>query len=418
MKVLVLGGGVIGTTTAYYLAKKGVQVTVIERQHAVAQETSFGNAGQISPGYSTPWAAPQIPTKAIKWLFQKHAPLAIRPDGSSFQMSWLTQMLKNCTHKRYTINKSRMMRVAEYSRDCFRQLRLDTGIDYEHRTQGTLQLFRTQAQLDQVGKDIEVLKECGVDYELLDKNSLSQAEPALAHAAAQLTGGLRLPHDETGDCNLFTKALAEICKDMGVEFRFNTTIDKITHNNQTITGVIADGELITADSYVLALGSYSRAMAKSLGLDLPVYPVKGYSLTVPIIDESRVPISTVIDETYKIAITRFNQRIRVGGMAELSGFDLNLRQKRRETLEMVTKSLFDGGDLKNATFWTGLRPMTPDGTPIIGQTDLKNLYLNTGHGTLGWTMSCGSGSLISDIITHQTPSISLDGLSLTRYQSA
>ena len=205
---------------------------------------------------------------------------------------------------------------------------------------------------------------------------------------------------------------------MGVEFRFNTTIDKITHNNQTITGVIADGELITADSYVLALGSYSRAMAKSLGLDLPVYPVKGYSLTVPIIDESRAPISTVIDGTYKIAITRFNQRIRVGGMAELSGFDLNLRQKRRETLEMVTKSLFDGGDLKNATFWTGLRPMTPDGTPIIGQTDLKNLYLNTGHGTLGWTMSCGSGSLISDIITHQTPSISLDGLSLTRYQSA
>ncbi len=418
MKVLVLGGGVIGTTTAYYLAKKGVQVTVIERQHTVAEETSFGNAGQISPGYSTPWAAPQIPTKAIKWLFQKHAPLAIRPDGSSFQMSWLTQMLKNCTHERYTINKSRMMRVAEYSRDCLRQLRIDTGIDYEHRTQGTLQLFRTQAQLDQVGKDIEVLKECGVDYELLDKNSLNQAEPALAHAAAQLTGGLRLPHDETGDCNLFTKALAEICKGMGVEFRFNTTIDKITHNNQNITGVIADGELITADSYVLALGSYSRAMAKSLGLDLPVYPVKGYSLTVPIIDESRAPISTVIDETYKIAITRFNQRIRVGGMAELSGFDLNLRQKRRETLEMVTKSLFDGGDLKNATFWTGLRPMTPDGTPIIGQTDLKNLYLNTGHGTLGWTMSCGSGSLISDIITHQTPDISLDGLSLVRYQSA
>lgn len=418
MKVLVLGGGVIGTTTAYYLAKKGVQVTVIERQHTVAEETSFGNAGQISPGYSTPWAAPQIPTKAIKWLFQKHAPLAIRPDGSSFQMSWLTQMLKNCTHERYTINKSRMMRVAEYSRDCLRQLRLDTGIDYEHRTQGTLQLFRTQAQLDQVGKDIEVLKECGVDYELLDKNSLNQAEPALAHAAAQLTGGLRLPHDETGDCNLFTKALAEICKGMGVEFRFNTTIDKITHNNQNITGVIADGEFITADSYVLALGSYSRAMAKSLGLDLPVYPVKGYSLTVPIIDESRAPISTVIDETYKIAITRFNQRIRVGGMAELSGFDLNLRQKRRETLEMVTKSLFDGGDLKNATFWTGLRPMTPDGTPIIGQTDLKNLYLNTGHGTLGWTMSCGSGSLISDIITHQTPDISLDGLSLVRYQSA
>ncbi|MFB6348492.1 D-amino acid dehydrogenase [Moraxella sp. ZJ142] len=416
MKVLVLGGGVIGTTTAYFLAKQGVEVTVIERQHAVAEETSFGNAGQISPGYSTPWAAPQIPTKAIKWLFQKHAPLAIRPDGSAFQMAWMAQMLKNCTDERYAINKERMMRVAEYSRDCLRQLRADTDINYEHRTLGTLQLFRSQAQLEQVGKDIEVLKECGVAYELLDKNSLSQAEPALAHAAAELVGGLRLPHDETGDCNLFTKALAKICQDMGVKFLFNTTVERITTDGSQITGVIANGESLTADNYVLALGSYSRAMALSLGLKLPVYPVKGYSLTVPIVDETLAPRSTVLDETYKVAITRFDERIRVGGMAELSGFDLSLKQSRRETLEMVVSSLFAGGDLPNATFWTGLRPMTPDGTPIIGKTHLNNLYLNTGHGTLGWTMSCGSGSLIGDIITGKTPAISLEGLSIERYR--
>ncbi|MFC0820032.1 D-amino acid dehydrogenase [Moraxella marmotae] len=416
MKVLVLGGGVIGTTTAYFLAKQGVEVTVIERQHAVAEETSFGNAGQISPGYSTPWAAPQIPTKAIKWLFQKHAPLAIRPDGSAFQMAWMAQMLKNCTDERYAINKERMMRVAEYSRDCLRQLRADTDINYEHRTLGTLQLFRSQAQLEQVGKDIEVLKECGVAYELLDKNSLSQAEPALAHAAAELVGGLRLPHDETGDCNLFTKALAKICQNMGVKFLFNTTVERITTDGSQITGVIANGESLTADNYVLALGSYSRAMALSLGLKLPVYPVKGYSLTVPIVDETLAPRSTVLDETYKVAITRFDERIRVGGMAELSGFDLSLKQSRRETLEMVVSSLFAGGDLPNATFWTGLRPMTPDGTPIIGKTHLNNLYLNTGHGTLGWTMSCGSGSLISDIITGKTPAISLEGLSIERYR--
>lgn len=415
MKVLILGGGVIGTASAYFLAKKGIEVTVIERQHMVAEETSFGNAGQISPGYSTPWAAPGIPTKAAKWLFEKHAPLAIRPDGSSFQMVWLAQMLKNCTHQHYAINKARMMRVAEYSRDCLQQLRADTNIQYEHRTLGTLQLFRTQAQIDQAQKDIDVLKDCGVDYELLDSGSLSQVEPALAYASAKLTGGLRLPNDETGDCNLFTKALAKICQDMGVVFRFNTTVENILTQNNQIAGVIADGEKLTADAYVLALGSYSRAMVANLGISLPVYPVKGYSLTVPIINESQAPISTVLDETYKVAITRFDKRIRVGGMAELSGFDLSLKQSRRETLEMVVSGLFNGGDLPNATFWTGLRPMTPDGTPIIGKTKFDNLFINTGHGTLGWTMSCGSGKLISDIITKHTPEISLEGLSIGRY---
>lgn len=418
MKVFVLGGGVIGVTSAYYLAKQGVDVTVIERQHNVAEETSFGNAGQISPGYSTPWAAPGIPTKAIKWLFQKHAPFAIRPDGSSFQAQWMCQMLANCNDKSYATNKARMVRVAEYSRDCLQALRAETGISYEHRTGGTLQLFRKQAQLDAVGNDIEVLKDYGVAYELLDRDGLVKAEPALARAKSELLGGLRLPNDETGDCNLFTKNLAKIAESLGVKFLFNSTIDSISTDGSRITGIVVNGESMTADAYVLALGSYSRAMAKTLGLSLPVYPVKGYSLTVPIIDADNAPVSTVLDETYKIAITRFDNRIRVGGMAELSGFNLGLNQSRRETLEMVCDDLFSGGDLPNASFWTGLRPMTPDGTPIIGKTDLNNLYLNTGHGTLGWTMSCGSGKLISDIITEQTPAISLDGLSLARYRSS
>lgn len=418
MKVFVLGGGVIGTTSAYFLAKQGLDVTVIERQHDVAEETSFGNAGQISPGYSTPWAAPDIPVKALKWMFQKHAPLAIRPDGSAFQAAWMCQMLKNCNQNSYAINKERMMRVAEYSRDCLAQLRQDTGINYEHRTQGTLQLFRKQAQLDAVARDTAVLEECGVAYELLDKEGLVKAEPALKNAQADLVGGLRLPNDETGDCNLFTKSLAKICQGMGVKFLFNKTLQNILTDGGKITGIVIDGETLTADNYVIALGSYSRAMAKTLGLDLPVYPVKGYSLTIPIIDANNAPVSTVLDETYKVAITRFDNRIRVGGMAELSGFDLNLRQERRDTLEMVTKSLFSGGDLSQAKFWTGLRPMTPDGTPIIGKTRFDNLYLNTGHGTLGWTMSCGSGSLISDIITNKPAQISLEGLSLDRYQKS
>lgn len=415
MKVLILGGGVIGVTSAYYLAKMGVDVTVIERQSDVAEETSFGNAGQISPGYSTPWAAPGIPTKAAKWLVQKHAPFSIRPDGTLWQAQWAAKMFANCDEQRYAVNKERMMRVAEYSRDCLQQLRKDTNIQYEHRTQGTLQLFRKQAQLDVVGRDIEVLKECGVAYELLDRDGVVNAEPALAQAKDKLVGGLRLPFDETGDCNLFTKALAKISEGLGVKFLFNKTIQSIQHDGNQITGVIVDGEMFTADNYVLALGSYSRDMAKSLGLNLPVYPVKGYSLTVPIIDTANAPVSTVLDETFKIAITRFDNRIRVGGMAELSGFNLTLNPERRATLEMVAGELFTGGDLPNATFWTGLRPMTPDGTPIIGQAKFDNLFINTGHGTLGWTMSCGSGKLITDIITKQTPDISLEGLSLARY---
>lgn len=416
MHVLVLGGGVIGVTTAYYLAKQGVQVTVIERQHEVAQETSHANAGQVSPGYSTPWAAPGIPIKAIKWLFEEHAPLALKFDGSLWQLQWMWQMLKNCNLQSYAVNKERLMRISEYSRDCLRQLRVDANIDYEHRTQGTLQLFRTQAQLDAVGKDIEVLKDCGVAFELFTNGQdLARVEPALAFADG-LVGGLRLPNDETGDCHLFTKSLALLAQKLGVKFRFNQSVEQILISGDKISGVVIDGQTLTADEYVLACGSYSRHLAKPLGLDLPVYPVKGYSLTIPIIDEAQAPVSTVLDETYKVAITRFDKRIRVGGMAELSGFDLSLKQARRQTLEMVTNSLFKGGDLSKAIFWTGLRPMTPDSTPIIGRSKFSNLTINTGHGTLGWTMACGSGQLVSDIVLGRPTQISLDGLSLDRYR--
>lgn len=418
MHVMVLGSGVIGITTAYFLAKQGVKVTVLDRQTGPAEETSFGNAGQISPGYSTPWAAPGIPFKAVKWMFQHHAPLAINMDGSMWQLQWMAQMLKNCNPNSYAINKERMTRVAEYSRDCLRQLRQDTGIQYEHRSKGTLQVFRNDAQIEAVQRDIAVLKECGVDHELLTADELAKVEPALAHAKDKLTGGLHLPNDETGDCYLFSNALAKIAIDMGVEFKFNQNVEKLVVEGNDIKGVVVNGEVLTADRYVLAFGSYSRDFLKPLSLNLPVYPVKGYSLTLPIIDANFAPQSTVLDETYKIAITRFDERIRVGGMAELSGFNLGLKQPRRETLEMVTQDLFPGGDIEKGLFWTGLRPMTPDSTPIIGATPYSNLFVNTGHGTLGWTMSCGSGKLMSDIVLNHTPEISTEGLSLERYHAA
>ncbi|AJK45462.1 D-amino acid dehydrogenase [Burkholderia plantarii] len=417
MRVVILGSGVVGVTSAYYLARAGHEVTVIDREAGPALETSFANAGQISPGYAAPWAAPGVPLKAVKWMFEKHAPLAIRLDGSRFQLQWMWQMLRNCTSERYAVNKGRMVRLAEYSRDCMQALRADTQIQYEGRTGGTLQLFRTQAQFDGAAKDMAVLREANVPFELLTAQELSRAEPALAAVSHKLTGGLRLPGDETGDCQLFTTRLAEMAAELGVQFRYNTPVDALAVAGGRIAGVQCGGELVRGDAYVVALGSYSTRLLSNL-VKIPVYPLKGYSITAPIVDASAAPVSTVLDETYKIAITRFDSRIRVGGMAEIAGFDKRLNTARRETLEMCVNDLFPGGgDTSKATFWTGLRPMTPDGTPVVGRTPIPNLYLNTGHGTLGWTMSCGSGQLLADLMSGRKPAIQADDLSVHRYLS-
>jgi D-amino-acid dehydrogenase len=415
MRVVILGSGVVGVTSAYYLARAGHEVTVIDREAGPALETSFANAGQISPGYASPWAAPGVPLKAVKWMFQKHAPLAIRLDGTQFQLQWMWQMLQNCTSARYAVNKGRMVRLAEYSRDCLQALRADTGIQYEGRTGGTLQLFRTQQQFDGAAKDIAVLKDANVPYELLTSAELARAEPALAATAHKLTGGLRLPGDETGDCQLFTTRLAAMAEKLGVTFRYNTPIDALAMAGGRISGVKCGSEMVRADAFVVALGSYSTKFLSDI-VKIPVYPLKGYSITAPIVNAAAAPVSTVLDETYKIAITRFDDRIRVGGMAEVVGFDKSLREARRETLEMCVNDLFPGGgDTAKASFWTGLRPMTPDGTPIVGRTPVSNLFLNTGHGTLGWTMSCGSGQLLADLISGKQPAIQSDDLSVHRY---
>lgn len=416
MKVLIMGGGVIGVSTAWYLAKSGCEVTVIERQNGTAYETSFANAGQISPGYATPWAAPGIPLKALKWLFDADAPLKIKPDGSLFQLQWIWEMINNCNPERYAINKGRMLRLAEYSRDMFIELRKEIGISYEDRQGGTMQLFRSHKQVEGMKKDIAVLEECSVPYRALDPDGCVEVEPALAKSKHLLTGGLLLPNDETGDCHIFTQKLTSECEKLGVKFIFNKTITKIDKHNGNIKSVWCGAEEYCADHYVMALGCYSRQLLLNLGLNIPVYPVKGYSLTLPIINSELAPCSTILDETYKVAITRFDNRIRVGGMAELAGFDLSLPEQRRKTLEKVVTDLFpQGGDLSQPNFWCGLRPMTPDSTPIVGNTAINNLSLNTGHGTLGWTMCLGSGKYLAAKITGTTPEISIDGLDITRY---
>lgn len=417
MKILVLGAGVIGVTTAYYLAKLGYQVTVIDRQSGPALETSFGNAGQITPGYSSPWAAPGVPLKAMKWMFQAHAPLAIRMTSDSFQYQWMLQMLKHCNAESYQRNKERMVRISQFSRDCFDQIRQEVDFQYDARQLGTLQLFRTEQQLESAEKDIKVLKSENVPHARLTPDEMIKIEPALAQSEVEILGGLHLKSDQTGDCYKFTHQLAQRCEALGVKFIYNADIEDIEVFGQQIDAVrLKDQRRFKADKYVVALGSYSRKLLKRLKIDLPVYPLKGYSITTDIINSDYAPVSTVLDESYKVALTRFDDRIRVGGMAEISGFDQRLNPQRENTLKMVLGQLFPkASEMENTHFWTGFRPTTPDGTPIIGQTAYSNLWTNTGHGTLGWTMSCGSAKLLSELISLQKPSIKADDLSIARY---
>jgi D-amino-acid dehydrogenase len=419
VKIIVLGSGVIGTTSAYFLAKAGHEVTVIDRQPAAGMETSFANAGEVSPGYAAPWAGPGIPAKAVKWLLMRHSPLVVRPALEPEMWRWMFRMLMNCNHRSYGINKGRMVRLAEYSRDCLVQLRADTGIAYDERSKGTLQLFRTQKQLDDAAHDIAVLEQYRVPYSLFDAKGCESVEPALANVRGRFIGGLQLPGDETGDCFKFTQALAKLAAGLGVKFEHNVTIDRLVGGADKITGVVTSLGELKADAFVLALGSYSPLLLRQVGIRIPVYPVKGYSITIPVVDAAGAPESTVMDETFKVGITRLGDRIRVGGTAEISGYDLNLREARRETLVHSVTDLFpQGGDTAQAKFWCGLRPMTPDGTPVIGPTPFRNLFLNTGHGTLGWTMSCGSGRVLADIVSGRQPEIGLEGLFMDRYGSS
>lgn len=415
MKVVILGSGVVGLTSAWYLSQAGFEVTVIDRQARSAEETSFANAGQISYGYSSPWAAPGIPAKAIKWLFEEHAPLKIKPSLSPELIQWASQMLVNCQFEKYRVNKSRMLTIANRSRECLAELNRNYDLNYQGRTKGTLQIFRNPAQLKAVEKDIALLEESGTKYQLMDPAQCLVQEPGLDNMQGNLVGGLYLPDDETGDCQLFCQQLQQMAEQAGVSFLFNTTVDKLNSENNQVVSVETSQGTIHADSYVIALGSYSKHLLAPLGIDIPVYPVKGYSLTLPVIDQLHAPNSTIMDETYKVAVTRFEQRIRVAGTAELAGFDPALPDKRLATLNHVVSNLFPQGvDLAQAEYWTGFRPMTPDGTPIIGQTKFSNLYTNTGHGTLGWTMACGSADILTRIIASQGQQ-SFNELSVERY---
>ena len=418
MKVLVLGGGVIGVTSAYYLQRAGHEVTLLERQADVAQETSFANGGQISWSSAHPWAEPGIPLMALRWLFKPHSPLVLLPRLDPALWLWLVKFLGNCTAARYAINKERQVRLARYSHACLTALRDEISLDYDSTTRGTLFLYRNSHDLAYGLNDRVLWQRLGIQHRMLDVDACIAQEPGLATARDKLAGGIHFPGDESGDCHRFTVGLAQAAVQLGARVETHTAVQHLVHSGTRIESVVTQRGTFRADAYVLACGSTSPLLLKPLGIRLPVYPVKGYSVTLPIIDPARAPQGTLTDERYKVVITRLGENLRAAGTAELGGYDLTLRPSRCATLTHVVRDLFpDAGDFTRAEYWTGLRPMTPDNPPVLGATPFQNLFVNTGHGTLGWTMACGSGKILADVVSQRLPEINLEGLTLQRFIS-
>jgi D-amino-acid dehydrogenase len=416
MRVLVLGAGVVGVATAYYLAEDGHEVTVVDRQGAPALETSFGNAGNVCPSYATPWAAPGMRWKALKWLLQDDAPLRVdwKADGALLQ--WALAWLGNCSRHRFERNKPRMQRLSRYSLACLQAVRESTGIAYDETTRGILQLLRTEAELAAVVSHTRILDQAGIPHKMLDAKGCVAIEPALAHAQAPFAGGLHLPLDETGDCHLFTQQLAEHASRRGARFRFETAVERFEFEAGKVAGVGTSDGVIRADRVVVALGIGAVPLLASAGVRVPIQPVKGYSITLPVARFERAPQSSVMDEHTKVAITRLGNRIRAAGTAELGAGSLDARPDRFHTIVRALRELFpDAADFDRPQHWAGLRPMTPDGPPILGRTPIANLFVNVGHGAQGWSMACGSGRIVAHLVSDKKPDIDLDGLTLERY---
>lgn len=413
MKVLVLGAGVVGTACAYYLCKAGHEVVVVDRQSGPALETSFGNAGGVCPGFAGPWAAPGMPLKVVRWLFESHAPLALRPQLDVQQWKWLAAFVGNCTAERFAINKARMQRIAHYSKACLVALREETGISYDNGNGGVLQIFQTEEELDGASRASKILESFNVRHRIVSAAESMAIEPALGKASVSLTGGLHLPDDETGDCHLFTTRLARRLSERGVTFQFDTTIRAILTERGAVTGVSTDRGVLRADRYVVAVATDAPALLRPIGIDVPIYPVKGYAVTAEIINESDAPRSSVMDEHSKVMVTRLGHRIRAAGIAEIGGYDRSAAPRQAASVLRAAKALFpEAADYGRVAYWAGLRPMTPDGPPYLGTTSLTNLLLNIGQGSNGWTQACGCGRIVADILDGRVPDIDLGGLTM------
>ena len=409
MRVIVLGAGVIGTSSAWYLARAGHEVTVVDRQPEAALETSFANGGQISVSHSEPWANPTAPFKVLRWLGREDAPLLFRPRAELSEWLWGLRFLTECLPGRARRNTEAALSLALYSREQLRQLRRDTGISYDAKTSGILHLYEEIREFEHARKQADLLRKHGLDLEIKSPVQCAEIEPALAESRIRLAGGAFAASDESGDAQLFTKGLSDLCRAQGVEFRFNVSVRGLEAGRGRIERVVIDDEAgieesLRSDAYVVALGSYSPLLLKDVGISISVYPVKGYSVTVPLGPESVAPQISLTDHARKIVLSRLGDRLRVAGTAELNGYDTEINESRCAALVRRCFEWFPrAGKPESAQYWTGLRPATPSNLPLIGRSKYPNLFLNTGHGTLGWTLACGSGRALADMVSGRTP---------------
>ena len=411
MKVIVLGAGLLGVTSAYFLRQQGHEVTVVDRQATPAAETSFANGGQISVSHAEPWANPSAPLKVLKWLGQEDAPLLFRIRADLRQWMWGLQFLRECTPARTRHNIEQIVRLGTYSRDTLQQLRAERGIQYDQRTQGILHFYTNEKEFEGAEAPAQQMRDLGCDRRVISADEAVRIEPALAHIRPQLAGATYTAEDESGDANQFARELVKRCEEDGVQFLMSHTVTALREVAGAIDHVEAtDSEgrfqRLKADAYVLAMGSLSPIIAKPLGIELPIYPAKGYSVTMPVKDARMAHQVSLTDDEYKLVFSRLGDRLRIAGTAELNGYDRDLNRVRCEAIVRRVEELFPGaGDTERAQFWTGLRPATPSNVPLIGRSKVKNLFLNTGHGTLGWTHACGSGKSIARIVSGLQPEV-------------
>ena len=417
MKVLVLGAGVVGVASAYFLNRAGHEVTVVDRQSGAGMETSFANGGQISPSHSAPWSSPAAPFLMMKWLGRRDAPLLWRMRADTAQWIWGLRFLANCTTARSKTNTLKNLALGLHSRALMRELRTETGIRYDERTQGILQIFRDTQQFDKVAQSAASMTALGCREQVLDRSGCIDVEPALRETGDTIVGGVYAPDDETGDAHTFTRELARVAAERDVAFRYGVTIDRLVTTGTRIAGVVTNQGTLNADAYVMALGSYSQLLLRPLGLNPNVFPTKGYSVTVPTDGRNGAPCVSITDVDHRIVYSRLGDRMRIAGTAEFAGYDTSLTEDRaRVILNLARRQFPSAGDFDRAQLWTGLRPLTPDGVPVIGRTRIENLYMNTGHGTLGWTLAAGSGQTLADMIDGKMPAVDLAQFSIDRFK--
>ena len=416
MKVIILGAGVIGVTTAWYLACAGHEVEVIERQPAAGLETSFANGGQISVSHAEPWANPSAPWRILRWLLREDAPLKFRLRADVAQWRWGLAFLRECLPARARANTAQLVSLGLYSRDSLQSLRRETGIENDQLECGILHFFTDRASFEHAAETADLMRRHGCDLSLKSAPECIAIEPALASIADTLVGGTFTPSDQSGDAHVFTQRLALLCAARGVRFRYSTHVDALERSADAIESVrvrtMRSGvESLRADAYVVALGSYSPLLLRPLGMRVLVYPAKGYSVTLAIADAARAPRVSLIDEALKLVVSRLGNRLRVAGTAELDGYDIRVNDARCQAILRRAEQLFPGAfDSAGAQFWAGLRPATPGNLPLIGRSSLRNLFLNTGHGTLGWTLACGSGRAFVDLIVGRRPDVGFEFL--------